>query len=42
MRIMNSNNQLSQIGQIAVTVSDVDAALSFYREILELSFLRRA
>jgi catechol 2,3-dioxygenase-like lactoylglutathione lyase family enzyme len=29
------------IGQIAVTVSDVDAALAFYRDILGLSFLFR-
>ncbi|HET6555464.1 MAG TPA: VOC family protein [Dyella sp.] len=29
------------IGQIAITVSDVDTALSFYRDILELPFLFR-
>jgi predicted enzyme related to lactoylglutathione lyase len=28
-----------QIGQIALTVSDVDTALSFYRDILGLPFL---
>lgn len=31
--------QLSQIGQIAVTVSDVNTALSFYRDVLGLTFL---
>ncbi|WP_130619454.1 VOC family protein [Dyella amyloliquefaciens] len=31
----------SGIGQIAVTVSDVDAALAFYRDILGLPFLFR-
>jgi catechol 2,3-dioxygenase-like lactoylglutathione lyase family enzyme len=30
---------LSTIGQIAVTVSDVEAALAFYRDILGLRFL---
>jgi catechol 2,3-dioxygenase-like lactoylglutathione lyase family enzyme len=30
---------LSQIGQIAITVSDVEKALSFYRDILGLKFL---
>lgn len=29
------------IGQIAITVSDVDAALAFYRDILQLPFLFR-
>lgn len=29
------------IGQIAITVSDVDSALSFYRDILGLPFLFR-
>ena len=28
-----------QIGQIALTVSDVDTALGFYRDILGLPFL---
>ncbi|WP_114240862.1 VOC family protein [Dyella sp. C9] len=32
---------IAGIGQIAVTVSDVDAALAFYRDILGLSFLFR-
>lgn len=31
--------KLSAIGQIAVIVSDVEAALSFYRDILGLEFL---
>ncbi|MDR3445219.1 MULTISPECIES: VOC family protein [unclassified Dyella] len=35
------SSQVSGIGQIAVTVSDVDAALAFYRDILELPFLFR-
>ena len=32
---------VSGIGQIAITVSDVDRALAFYRDILELEFLFR-
>lgn len=32
---------ITGIGQIAITVSDVDAALSFYRDILGLPFLFR-
>ncbi|MFC4525462.1 VOC family protein [Dyella halodurans] len=32
---------ISGIGQIAITVSDVDLALAFYRDILELPFLFR-
>jgi catechol 2,3-dioxygenase-like lactoylglutathione lyase family enzyme len=32
---------ITGIGQIAVTVSDVDAALAFYRDILGLGFLFR-
>ena len=36
---MNTDPKLSDIGQIAVTVSDVDAALIFYRDILGLTFL---
>lgn len=31
--------KLSDIGQIAITVSDVEVALEFYRDILGLSFL---
>ncbi len=30
---------LSEIGQIAITVSDVDRALKFYRDVLGLQFL---
>jgi predicted enzyme related to lactoylglutathione lyase len=30
---------LNEIGQIAVTVSDLDRAVKFYREILRLDFL---
>jgi methylmalonyl-CoA/ethylmalonyl-CoA epimerase len=29
----------AQIGQIALTVSDVDRAVAFYREVLQLPFL---
>ena len=36
---MNSELNVSGIRQIAVTVSNVDAALGFYRDILGLSFL---
>ena len=39
---MNDGSKLSQIGQIAVTVSDVDTALAFYRDALGLPFLFRA
>jgi methylmalonyl-CoA/ethylmalonyl-CoA epimerase len=31
--------KLSEIGQIAITVSDVEAALGFYRDALGLNFL---
>ncbi len=36
---MNSELKLSEIGQIAVTVSDVSTALAFYRDVLGLTFL---
>jgi len=36
---MNSSPALSEIGQIAITVSDVAAALPFYRDVLGLKFL---
>ena len=36
---MDSDPQLSQIGQIAITVSDIGAALAFYRDVLGLTFL---
>ena len=39
---MTTNPQLSAIRQIAVTVSNVDAALGFYRDTLGLTFLFRA
>lgn len=32
-------DRLSEIGQIAITVSDVSAALPFYRDVLGLQFL---
>lgn len=31
--------QIEKIGQIAITVSDIEAALRFYRDILDLKFL---
>lgn len=36
---MNASTTLSAIGQIAITVSDVSAALAFYRDALGLRFL---
>ena len=33
------NDSVEEIGQIAVTVSDVEGALAFYRDILGLQFL---
>lgn len=39
---MDTTQKLSVIRQIAITVSDVDAALGFYRDILGLTFLFRA
>ena len=39
---MNLEPALSEIGQIAVTVSDVDAALGFYRDALGLPLLFRS
>jgi catechol 2,3-dioxygenase-like lactoylglutathione lyase family enzyme len=39
---MSTDVQLSEIRQIAVVVSDVDAALAFYSDILGLTFLFRA
>jgi predicted enzyme related to lactoylglutathione lyase len=33
------NHQVEMIGQIAITVSDVDAALAYYRDVLGLKFL---
>lgn len=36
---MNCEHKLSEIRQIAITVSDVGAALPFYRDVLGLTFL---
>jgi catechol 2,3-dioxygenase-like lactoylglutathione lyase family enzyme len=36
---MGVNPKLSSIRQIAITVSNVDAALQFYRDVLGLTFL---
>jgi catechol 2,3-dioxygenase-like lactoylglutathione lyase family enzyme len=35
------SSPIAGIGQIAITVSDVDTALAFYRDMLELPFLFR-
>jgi predicted enzyme related to lactoylglutathione lyase len=39
---MSNELKLSAIGQIAITVSNVEVALSFYRDALGLRFLFRA
>jgi len=39
--IMNSERKLSDLRQIAITVSDVGTALPFYRDVLGLTFLFR-
>src|SRR5437016_1360423 len=36
---MNSDYKLSEIRQIAITVSDVSVVLPFYRDVLGLTFL---
>jgi predicted enzyme related to lactoylglutathione lyase len=36
---MNTEHKLSEIRQIAITVSDVGTALPFYRDVLGLTFL---
>ena len=36
---MNTEHKLSEIQQIALTVSDVGTALPFYRDVLGLTFL---
>jgi predicted enzyme related to lactoylglutathione lyase len=36
---MNIESKLSEIRQIAITVSDVNTALPFYRDVLGLAFL---
>ena len=36
---MSTEPKLSDIGQIAITVSDVNKALPFYRDVLGLTFL---
>lgn len=36
---MNTEHNLSEIRQIAITVSDVNTALPFYRDVLGLTFL---
>ena len=36
---MNTEHKLSEIGQIAITVSDVSKALTFYGDVLGLAFL---
>lgn len=39
---MNIGYKLSEIRQIAITVSDVEVALQFYRDVLGLTFLFQA
>jgi catechol 2,3-dioxygenase-like lactoylglutathione lyase family enzyme len=39
---MENSPYIAGIRQIAITVSDVDAALGFYRDLLGLTFLFRA
>ena len=39
---MSPEPQLSSIRQVAITVSDVDAALHFYRDVLGIGFLFQA
>src|SRR6185436_1945603 len=39
LRRMSTESKLSEIGQIAITVSDVSTALPFYRDALGLKFL---
>lgn len=36
---MGTHREISEIGQIALTVGDVAAALAFYRDVLGLEFL---
>src|SRR4030095_1430461 len=36
---MKTELKLSEIGQIAITVSDIQTALPFYRDVLGLTFL---
>jgi len=36
---MSTEPKLSEIGQIAITVSDISKALPFYRDVLGLTFL---
>jgi predicted enzyme related to lactoylglutathione lyase len=36
---MTTDHKLSEIGQLAMTVSDVPSALKFYRDVLGLAFL---
>lgn len=38
---MSDDHKLAEIRQIAITVSDVTASLSFYRDVLGLQFLFR-
>ena len=40
--VMTTDFGLTQIGQIAVPVSDIDRATSFYRDVLGMNFLFQA
>jgi predicted enzyme related to lactoylglutathione lyase len=39
---LSTTPKISEIRQIAITVSNIDAALGFYRDVLGLTFLFRA
>ncbi len=42
MATASSGLQLGQIGQIGMTVTDLDRSIAFYRDVLGLKFLFRA
>lgn len=42
MATASSGLQLGQIGQIGMTVTDLDRSITFYRDVLGLKFLFRA
>ena len=39
---VQTNMQISQIGQVAIPVRDLDRAIAFYRDVLQLPFLFQA
>lgn len=42
MATTDSDLRLGQIGQIGITVTDIDRSVAFYRDVLGLKFLFRA